>query len=106
MKTITFFLVFLLFIFFACKKDQSENRPDWLSDKVSEVISSEDICYITTVSVFEYNKNYYYNIYCGFWSCLYCHLYDANGNKPDWDDETHKLFIEKKVLIEEYPACE
>ncbi|MDA3929020.1 MAG: hypothetical protein PF541_08670 [Prolixibacteraceae bacterium] len=106
MKTfIVKILIGLFFILASCSDDDFAPKPNWLSDKVKEIIE-EDMCNISTVTVYQFQDEYYYNIYCGVWSCLFCHLYDTDGNAVNWDSETFTLFHENSEEIEEFPACE
>lgn len=98
-------LIGLFFILASCSKDDFDPKPDWLSDKVEEIIN-EDLCSLTTVTVYQFQEAYYYDIYCGLWSCIYCHLYDSEGENVKWDSETFELFLSDKKQIDEYPACE
>lgn len=105
MKKTIVALILSLLLFSACQKDQESARPDWLNAKVAELIS-DDQCSISTVTVYEFEGQQYYNIYCGVWSCMFCELYDAEGNAVNWDPDAFQKFHETSKEIDELPACE
>lgn len=104
-KLIIPFVISIAFLA-ACQKEQIEQRPKWLSEKVDSVLFDKDLCNITTVTVFQFKGAYYYHIYCGVWSCMYCHIYDGEGNEISLNDETFANFMEENEKIDEFPACE
>jgi predicted nucleic-acid-binding Zn-ribbon protein len=111
MKPFIFFIgiIFLLATAPSCDKDDydtTEDLPGWLQKKISEIISPDSqLCGMTDVTVIRFNKKTYYHIYCLIWSCMYCHLYDENGNRPEWDEKTWNDFGAHQVTIQVLPAC-
>ncbi|MBN2805305.1 MAG: hypothetical protein JXR22_01485 [Prolixibacteraceae bacterium] len=103
-KIISAFILTMLFAT-SCQKDQETARPDWLNAKIDELIS-DDQCSISTVTVYDFEGEEYYNIYCGVWSCMFCQLYDAEGKAVNWDSEAFQKFHETSKVIDEFPACE
>jgi hypothetical protein len=79
--------------------------PGWLHLKITELITDQHLCEITTVTFIEYNGNKYYHIYCGIWSCMYCQLFDEQGNRPDWGSKEWEDFMANKKQIWTVPAC-
>lgn len=98
-------VLFILAALAACQKEQLDSKPEWLAAKVDELIDDQ-FCDITTVTVYEYEGAYYYHIYCQVWSCLFCNVYDADGNQISFADEAYTNFMDEKEEVEEYPACE
>lgn len=96
----------IIFGCFACDNEEFDNKPSWMDEKVDAVLSEKDDCEITTVTVYQYNDELYYNIYCGYWSCMFCHLYNADGEKVDLSQEDFNDFNDLKEKLEEFPACE
>ena len=74
------YLISFLFIFLAsCEKEETTNSEitEWLQPRIEELENSEHcFCSLTRIT---YKKEYYYHIYCGIWSCMYCQLYNKNG---------------------------
>ena len=74
-------LILFLFVFLAsCEKEDTLNSeiPEWIKPRIEELENSEH-CLDCSLTRITYQKEYYYNIYCGFWSCVYCELYNNNG---------------------------
>jgi hypothetical protein len=100
--------VFLLTVL-SCHKEEITSRdqfPEWLNEKINELVPGHPLCEMTDISVIRYNGKTYYNIYCGIWSCMYCQLYDGKGNHPNWDDKTWNDFLKNQKVIEKVPACD
>jgi hypothetical protein len=104
-----FYGIFLLLSFLSCdKKDLNtgpEEFPAWLQLKIAELVTPFSICNITDVTIIEYNGKKYYHIYAGLWSCMYCQLFDEQGNRPDLDNKGWEDFFAKKKDIQTVPAC-
>lgn len=90
-------VIILLFAALSCNKKDGEltTTPEWLLLKIGEIQSSEQ-CGLYNVEKITHKGSVYFNIYCSFWSCRYCELYDKQGIKPDWDEEEWKEFIESE----------
>ena len=106
MKKLLAVLFVIAAVLSACQNEQFEQKPEWLSVKVNELIPDKDLCQLSTVTVYKFEGEYYYNIRGAFWSCAFCHLYDADGNIVEWDEETFNKFHEENKEIDEFPACE
>jgi hypothetical protein len=74
-----FFLVTLLIL--SCNKEETPvaENPDWLEIQIQELETNEQHCWDCEITRYTYNNEYYYNIYCGYWSCIFCKLYNSNG---------------------------
>ncbi|HZK94271.1 MAG TPA: hypothetical protein VFC67_08695 [Prolixibacteraceae bacterium] len=110
MRRLIFFTgIFLLLNFLSCDKKDTITGPDelpvWLQLKITELVTPNGICNITDVTIIEYNGKKYYHIYAGLWSCVYCQLFDEQGNRPDWDSKGWEDFFAKEKDIQTVPAC-
>jgi len=108
-RLILFTTIILLAGILSCdKKDLitgPEEFPVWLQLKITELIPEQNLCAITDVTIIEYNGKKYYHVYCGIWSCMYCHLFDEQGNRPVWDTKVWEDFFANKKEIQTVPAC-
>lgn len=74
------FISLLLLSFISCQKEElNEEIPEWLQPRIEELENS-DYCFDCKVTRYMYNEIYYFHVYCGLWSCMYCELYDEQGN--------------------------
>jgi len=105
-----YFCILLLGGILSCKDKDEITPPDqfplWLKFKITELTSESNLCAITDVTIIDYKGKLYYNIYCGLWSCIYCELYDENGNRPNWETDQLNDFFANKKEIKTLPACE
>ena len=106
------FATILLIIFLlgtdSCKKDENstpDQFPEWLQAKITELTSEFNLCKITDVTIIEYKGQKYYHVYCGVWSCMYCQLFDEQGNRPVWESNEWNDFLTNKKVIKTLPAC-
>lgn len=100
-------LVFLLGMD-SCKKEETsapDQFPVWLQTKITELISSQNLCEITDVTIIEYKGKTYYHIYCGLWSCSHCQLFDDKGNHAVWENNEFNDFLKSGKVIKVLPAC-
>lgn len=101
--------IFILLGVFSCDKKEEITGPDdfpvWLQLKIAELVPEQNLCEITSVTIFEYNGKKYYHVYCGIWSCRYCQLFDEQGNRPDWESNVWNDFFARKKDIQTVPAC-
>ena len=96
MKRLIFlFLICILFV--SCQKEETPKPdvPDWFIPQIEELESSGE-CYSCTITQITFNNKLYYELYCGYWSCMYCHLYDGEGELVDWEIEEFNNFLENK----------
>ena len=107
------FLFACIFLFLgvsSCNKKDEITPPDqfphWLELKITELTSEFKLCEITDVTYIEYKGKLYYHIYCGLWSCMYCQVFDENGNRPSWETNDWNDFFAHKKEIKTVPACE
>lgn len=110
MKRVLIFLciISLLCTGLSCGKKEvtgDDPLPEWIPMKVSELITDQNLCQITDITVISYNGKTYYHIYCGIWSCMYCHLFDEEGNRPAWEQNEWNDFFARKKEIRKVPAC-
>jgi len=106
--TLLYMFIILLSVFSCHRKEEnaiSKEFPAWLQLKITELVPDPQMCKITDVTFIEYNGKRYYHVYCGIWSCMYCQLFDEQGNRPDWNSDDWNDFITNKKDIQTVPAC-
>ena len=88
---------FFAFLFFSCNKEEATETtiPEWFWPAIEELEKSGD-CYGCSITQITYEKCTYYNLYCGFWSCMYCNLFDSEGNHINWETEEFNKFLSEK----------
>lgn len=93
----------------ACNKEEitnSDQFPEWLQTKIAELIPDQRSCSITNVTIIEYKGKKYFHVYCGIWSCVYCQLFDEEGNRPAWETAEWNDFHANQKVIKSIPACQ
>jgi hypothetical protein len=92
-----FLISFLLLLFISCEKEESLNTevPEWLQPELEELEKSGK-CYDCSVTRITFENEFYYHLYCGYWSCRYCKLYNKNGKLVDWSDTKFSDFLENE----------
>lgn len=91
------FIAFLFLAFVACEDREPEPVivPDWLKPRLTEFESSED-CMACKVQRWTYKEEYFYRVYCSYWSCLDCEIYRYDGTLVDWTLIDHADFDANK----------
>ena len=107
MKYLFILWIMLNLLFAACKDDEKDPvvLPEAIQQVVNESETDNDLCEICNVEIFEFEGKHYYNLYCAHWSCLYCNLYDENGDLVSGEDFNFSGFLEQKKLIGKVPMC-
>ena len=92
-----YFISFLLLFFISCEKEESLNTevPEWLQPRLEELANSGQ-CYGCAVTRITFDNEYYYHLYCGYWSCMYCQLYDSSGKLVEWSADNFNSFLSEK----------
>jgi hypothetical protein len=106
MKRFCFILAFALLVI-SCKKDDETHSqlPEWLQQKI-EMDYSEVWCEGCDVEVYSFEGKTYYSLYCGHWSCLYCHVFTEGGEPVEWEQEDWLKFVNEKKLVKTVPMCQ
>ena len=115
LKTI-FMASFFLIIFAGCQKSNfiepfnyERDTPAWLKQKI-DYMSANQMYYGAKVYRYEWNKEFVYHIVVPISSCAYCEVYDQEGNKITFvNDSMFQGFIENKkneTLIWEWRSRE
>ena len=91
-KTLSMFSVFItLFLLSNCQKDTSPittiETPDWLLSYI-EQIEDDPSYYGAIIYLYRWKESYYYDVWVGFRSCSVCEVYDRNGNRIVWDNDS------------------
>jgi hypothetical protein len=97
MKKIAF--VFLLsLVIISCEKDEKlPPNPEWLNTMITQLESSTTPGII--VYAYKWNEDYYYNVSNPISSCMFCELYNYQGDKPNWTDDEFSDFALNSKLI-------
>ena len=93
-----FYIFFLLLAFVSCEDREPDPVlvPEWLKPRLEELENSGD-CFSCSVQRWTYNDEFFYHVYCGYWSCLECEVYRYNGDLVTWDgDVDHAGFTQNK----------
>ena len=59
--------------------------PEWLKPRLEELENSGN-CFGCQVQRWTYNDEYFYHVYCGYWSCSNCEIYNYNGDLVVWGE--------------------
>lgn len=78
---IALFIVAML----ACEDREPEPIfvPSWMKAQLAELEDSGN-CYGCRVQRWTYNEEYFYHLYCDYWSCSNCEVYHNNGTLVKW----------------------
>jgi len=106
-----FLIICLLLLgsIFSCTKEKSDHPdqfPVWLQAKIMEITSENDLCKYTHIEIIKFEGKFYYNIRCDVWNCIYCQVFDEQGNKIQWNSETLNIFLANNEVIKTLPACQ
>jgi hypothetical protein len=111
MIRVIFISSLLVLLILGCRKDTSveasNNTPEWLEAKIS-LMSNDTTNYYVLTKLYRYSWNgiFLYYFYIPSSSCMYCDLYDQNGNKVQiTDDAMLQDFLKNRkdeVLIWEW----
>ena len=75
------------FMIFSCEKDEKfPANPDWLNTKISQM-ETPNYYVGTTISGYEWNKEYYYLVSIPLSSCAMCEFYNYQGSLVEWTNE-------------------
>ena len=99
-------LIIFILLIVSCDKEESPSPevPDFLRPQIEELENSGE-CYGCTITKISYNNSFYYHLYCGYWSCMYCNLYDNKGDQVQWAQEEFSDFLEHKTDEEVIWKC-
>lgn len=93
MKNHLLIILLLLFLVSCQKEELNEEIPEWLKPRIEELQNSGE-CFGCTLAKISFNNSIYYNLYCGYWSCMYFNFYDNNGNLVEWNVVDFNNFLE------------
>jgi hypothetical protein len=92
-----YLILVVLLLLISCQKEENPKPdvPDWFLPQIEQLESSGQFygCSITQIM---YDNKIYYHLYCGYWSCMYCKLYDNKGKLVEWQQEEFNNFLENK----------
>ncbi|WP_167617632.1 hypothetical protein [Maribellus sediminis] len=80
-----YFIVLLLLAFIACEDREPDPVviPVWLEARISELEDSG--CVGCNIRRYTYKEEYFYHVYCNYWSCIDCEIYHYDGEPVDWE---------------------
>ena len=94
MLKVIFISSFLFFTILSCQKDNSvepfnyeRDTPVWLKEKIDSMSINHDY-FGSKVYRYKWNNNYTFYIMIPISSCAYCDVYDQNGNKIKFTNDT------------------
>jgi hypothetical protein len=97
MKKIVF-VFFLSLLFISCEKEEKlPPNPEWLNTMISQLEDSPTPGIV--VYAYKWKEDYYYNISNPISSCMFCELYDFQGDKQTWTDDVFSDFASNSRLI-------
>ena len=96
MNKIINFLAVILFLI-SCQKEEVvvSQVPDWFVPIIQNLENSGQ-CFDCSITRITYNNKTYYHLYCGLWSCMYCNLFDSQGNLVEWKEGEFDDFLKNK----------
>ncbi len=105
MKKLFPFLLALL-VFGACEKQRFEDKnPTWL-DQLIEEMEVKPYYGGSYINQYTWQNHFYYEITIPVSSCMYCDVYDYEGNRINWEENEIDDYLEnrsKKLLIWKHP---
>lgn len=90
-------LIVLFIAIIACENREPDPviTPEWLQDRITELEDSGCTgCSVTRVT---YNEEFYYQVYCNYWSCANCEVYHYNGELVDWQETDFADYLAYKT---------
>lgn len=79
-------IFFMVIMMVSCEDREPEPIlvPEWMHTRLQELEDGGN-CIGCTVQRWTYNEEYFYHLYCSYWSCLDCEIYHYDGTPIDWD---------------------
>ncbi|WP_320110753.1 hypothetical protein [Draconibacterium orientale] len=80
-----FYIMLFFLALLSCEDREPEPIvvPNWLKPRLVELENSGE-CYGCRVQRWTYNGEYFYHLYCDYWSCSNCEVYKSNGTLVEW----------------------
>jgi len=95
MKNLIFLLLFALFVFIGCTKDNYEStRPGWMQEMIDSIENDE---YYAGSKIYRYvwKSEYYYHLDVPL-SSFCCFVFTEKGNSVDWTEEDMTDYFENR----------
>ena len=90
-------LTLLILFAFSCEKESHEDEnPGWLNEFIRE-IEDDPFYNLSSIVRWKYLGDYYYEVDNPVSSCLYCEIYDIEGNQVSWSFEELDSFLENRT---------
>ncbi len=103
-----FYFIALLILFFVACQDREPDpvlTPVWLEARIAELEDSG--CTGCNIKRYTYQEEFYYHVYCNYWSCIDCEIYHFDGEPVNWEYTDRADFWANKsrtLLLWECPA--
>ena len=99
-KVLFFVFIFCLITIFSCVRDHSifnpsDQNPRWLTQLISE-IENNNYYHGAVIYRHQWHYKFYYHLMVPLDSCIYCRVYDANGNIIEWSEESFQDYIDSR----------
>ena len=90
-------LIFFLLTFAACENREPDPviTPVWLEARIAGL--EEGGCQGCSVKRYTYKEEYFFHVYCNYWSCYDCEIYRYDGTLVDWEIINHQDFDKNKA---------
>jgi len=98
-------LAALILIFIACEDREPAPVviPNWLESRIAEL--EDSACPGCKITRYTYEEEFYYQVYCSFWSCSDCEIYHFDGTEVDWEFVDKADFIQNRTRPELLWEC-
>ncbi len=92
-----FYIALFITTLVACEDREPDPivTPAWLESRITEI--EETGCEGCSVRRYRYKEEYFYHVYCNYWSCYDCEIYRYDGTPVDWEVIDHQDFEENKT---------
>ncbi len=86
MKKLIIILLIPVFVIISSCSDDDNLVPDWLRPKIAQM-EADPVYAGVTVYRHDYKQTQIYNVDAPLRNCIYCEMYDSNGNALNWTEE-------------------
>jgi hypothetical protein len=93
-----FLYISILYLLLGACEDREPDpvlTPVWLEARIAEL--EESGCAGCNIKRYTYREEFYYQVYCNYWSCLDCEMYHFDGVRVDWEITDRADFWENKT---------
>lgn len=93
-----FIVVVFILLVCACEEREVQDPqvPEWLQPRVTELENSGE-CFGCTLRRITFQDRFYFHIYCSYWSCSHCEVYEEDGTLVDWKKMDFNEFLTEQT---------